>query len=269
MHAPGRIAANAGKDLSVTSGFHPRQASEQLPPHLAERPLSGCASGPGTTAMGAERTPGRPALYVRNHPSRRFPPVFDPIRTSILGESISYGHDVIDRENCGGVEGDVVMALGVPLEYSCQNVDHRDHSRPREKRETEWLAHSSAPHCILLNRHQGSKREHAAYIADTHDEHEQHDGPATADAPSAMRQAKAERVLPWVRAMPMAHDEAKRCAALVQAMILQPRELKCPCQTQDNSAGCPRVRGEPDPATEPSMQHAVQQMRGHAEPCPG
>jgi len=39
-------------------------------------------------------------------------------------------------------------------EYSRQNVDHHDRSRPREKRETERLAHSSAPHRILLNRHQ-------------------------------------------------------------------------------------------------------------------
>jgi hypothetical protein len=39
---------------SGTAGFHPRQASEQLPPHLAERPLSGCASEPRNDCDGRD-----------------------------------------------------------------------------------------------------------------------------------------------------------------------------------------------------------------------
>ena len=71
-----------------------------------------------------------------------------------LGESINCGQEFVSRENRGGVEVDVVTALGVGLVYSRQNVDRRDRARPREKCETERLAHPSAPHRILFNRHQ-------------------------------------------------------------------------------------------------------------------
>ena len=79
---------------------------------------------------------------------------FHPIWTVSLGASINCGQDVVSREYRGGVEVHVVTTLGVGLMYSRQNVDRRDRPRPREKRETERLAHSSAPRCILLDRHQ-------------------------------------------------------------------------------------------------------------------
>jgi hypothetical protein len=64
---------------------------------------------------------------------------------SVFWEAINCGQDVVSRENRGGAEVDVVTALDVRLVRSRQNVDRRDRPRPREKRETERLAHSSAP----------------------------------------------------------------------------------------------------------------------------
>jgi len=84
----------------------------------------------------------------------RLPPDSAGCGRRVLGEAANCGQDIVSRENGGGVEVDVVTALDVRLMCSRQNVDRRDRSRPREKREPERLAHSSAPLCILLNRHQ-------------------------------------------------------------------------------------------------------------------
>ena len=52
-HPSMRADRTAATDFR-TSGTHPRQTSDQLPPHLAERPRSGCTSEPRSDRRGRE-----------------------------------------------------------------------------------------------------------------------------------------------------------------------------------------------------------------------
>src|SRR6202023_2300127 len=93
------------------------------------------------------------------------------------------------------------------------DVGGHDHHRPGKESKTQWRTQPSTPPCILLDRHQCSKREHPADIASADDEHQQHDRPAAADAECAMMDAEPKGIAPRGGSVPVLNYEAERCAA--------------------------------------------------------
>src|SRR5207247_4559762 len=109
---------------------------------------------------------------------------------------------------------------------SAPQISAGDERRRREQRAAQWPAEAAAPRHVLLDRHHRAERQHPADIAGADDEHQQHDRPAAADAVEAVVEAELEGAAQWPRPMPVLHDEAVGGAALVEAMVFEPAELK-------------------------------------------
>src|SRR5262252_447616 len=81
--------------------------------------------------------------------------------------------------------------------------------RPSNQSTTERCRKAPTPQVILLHGHYQSKDQHPSRVAHSHEEHQEHQRPAAADAIHTMSQPEYKRLTLRSRSMPMARHETK------------------------------------------------------------
>src|SRR5215217_1734858 len=98
---------------------------------------------------------------------------------------------------------------------------------------------------ILLEANHRSEREHPGQIAEADGEQHQHQRPAAAEAEEPVVDSEPEGVPPPAASTPVPHHEAERRAALVQASVLERRELVEASEQEGSSPDHPGVVIDP------------------------
>lgn len=97
----------------------------------------------------------------------------------------------------------------------------------------------------LLDNHHPGEGSHPYQAAYANPEHNQHQGPAAAQAEGPMAQAQAPGS-PFPLAI-VAHEEAEGAAALLETASLEWAELEDPCKCESGRADQPGMAVKPQP----------------------
>src|SRR5262245_17658574 len=109
--------------------------------------------------------------------------------------------------------------------------DGESHDTPGEQDHSQWEAEPAAPGRVLLDGHHDAEGEHTRKALRTDHEHQEHERPAAADAEQTVVHAQSEGFPAFMPSLPVLDHEAEWRSALVQAAVLQRREL---IETRDN-----------------------------------
>src|SRR5438093_12120966 len=97
---------------------------------------------------------------------------------------------------------------------SLSGVPENNEAGPTQQADAKRCAQPAAPGDVLLDGHYGTEHKHPADAAGTDNEHQQHDGPATADAKNSVVDAQQEALPIGSASPPMLVSQAERPPAI-------------------------------------------------------